>query len=64
MEQWSAEHRAFVVKAFFKSGDSCVAVQRQFRGRFDVGPRGRVPTRNTIVLWSARTPEKSSAAGP
>lgn len=51
MEQWSAEHRAFVVEAFFKSGDSCVAVQRQFRRRFNVGPRGRVPTRNTILLW-------------
>ncbi|KAL4716303.1 hypothetical protein ACJJTC_014783 [Scirpophaga incertulas] len=51
MEQWTAEHRAFVVEAYFKSGDSVVAVQRQFRRRFNVGPRGKVPTRNTILLW-------------
>lgn len=51
MEQWTGEHRAFVVEAFFKSGDSCVAVQRQFRRRFNIGPRGKVPTRNTILLW-------------
>lgn len=51
MEWWTAEHRAFVVEAFFKSGDSVVAVQRQFRRRFNVAPRGKVPTRNTILLW-------------
>ncbi|KAL4706106.1 hypothetical protein ACJJTC_017886 [Scirpophaga incertulas] len=49
MEQWSAEHRAFVVEAYFKSGDSVVAVQRQFRRPLKRNSMGRPR--------SARTPE-------
>lgn len=51
MEQWSSEHRAFVVETYFKSGDSVVVTQRQFRRHFHVGSRGQVPSRNTIKLW-------------
>lgn len=51
MEQWSGEHRAFVVETYFKSGDSVVATQRQFRRHFNVGVKGRIPSRNTINLW-------------
>lgn len=51
MKQWLPEHRAFVVETFFKSGDFCVCVQWYFRRRFNVGPRGRVPTRSAILLW-------------
>lgn len=51
MERWSAAHRAFVIEAYFKSGDSVVATQRRFRQRFNTGRRGRVPERHTIRRW-------------
>jgi len=31
MEQWTAQHRAFVVEAYFKNGDSADTRQRLFR---------------------------------
>ena len=51
METWTSEHRAFVVETYFKNNDSVVITQRKFRTRFDVPPRGRIPSRNTILLW-------------
>ena len=51
MEQWSSEHRAFVVETYFKNGDSVVVTQRLFRQHFNVPRRGRIPSRNTINLW-------------
>jgi hypothetical protein len=27
MEQWTAEHRAFVIETFFKTGDSVILTQ-------------------------------------
>lgn len=51
MEQWSSAHRAFVVETYFKSGDSVVVTQRQFRRHFNVPCGGRIPSRNTIKLW-------------
>lgn len=51
MEQWSSEHRSFVVETYFKNGDSVVATQRHFRRHFNVGRQGHVPSRNTILLW-------------
>ena len=48
MEQWTAQHRAFVVEAYFKNGDSAVTTQRLFRRHFNIPRHGRVPCRNTI----------------
>jgi hypothetical protein len=50
MEQWTAERRAFVVEAFFKTGDFGTLTQRRFRVCFNVGRHGKVPSRNTILL--------------
>lgn len=51
MEQWSPEQRAFVIEAYFKSGDSIIATQRQFRAFFQLGRHGEVPSRSTIMRW-------------
>ena len=51
MEQWSPQHRAFVVETFFKNGESVIVTQRKFRLHFNVPRHGRIPSRNTILLW-------------
>jgi hypothetical protein len=51
MEQWTAEHRAFIVETFFKTGDSVTLTQWRFCVRFNVGRHAKVPSRNTILLW-------------
>jgi len=51
MEQWSPEHRAFVVETFFKNGESVIVTQRKFRLHFNVPHHERIPSRNTILLW-------------
>jgi transposase len=61
MEQWTPEHRAFVVETFFKTGDSVTLTQRRFRVRFNVGRHGKVPSRNTILLWIANFRSTGSA---
>ena len=51
MEQWTAQHHAFIVEAYFKNGDSAVTTQRLFRRHFNIPRHGRVPCRNTIKEW-------------
>ena len=41
-EQWTAQHRAFVVEAYFKNGDSAITT-RLFRRHFNIPRHGRVP---------------------
>ena len=47
---WTARHRALVVEAFFKSGDSVIKTQGLFRREFTVPCHGAVPRPNTIKL--------------
>ena len=51
MEQWGPQHRAFIVATFFKNGESVTVTQRKFRLHFNVARHGRIPSRNTILLW-------------
>ena len=51
MEQWSPQHRAFIVETYFKNGESVIVTQRKFRLHFNVPRHGRIPSRNTIFLW-------------
>ena len=51
MEQWTAQHRAFVVEAYLKNGDSAVTTQRLFLRHFNIPRHGHVPCRNTIKEW-------------
>ena len=51
MEQGGPQHRAFVVETFFKNGESATVIQRKFRLHFNVARHGRIPSRNTILLW-------------
>ena len=61
MEQWTAQHRAFVVVAYFKNGDSVVTPQLLFRRHFNILRHGRVPCRNTIKEWVQNFRENVSA---
>ena len=51
MHHWSVEHRAFAVETFFKNSDSATVTQRVFRRHFDIGRKGKIPTRQTILNW-------------
>jgi len=51
MEQWTVQHRAFVVEAYFKNGDSAARTQQLFLRPFNIPRHGRVPCRNTIKEW-------------
>jgi len=59
MEQWTAQHRAFVVEAYFKNGDSAVTT-RLFSRHFNIPRDGRVPCRNTIKEWVQNFRENAS----
>ena len=48
MEQWTAQHHAFIVEAYFKNSDLAVKTQWLFREHFDIPHYGCVPCRNTI----------------
>jgi len=61
MAQWTVQHRAFVVEAYFKNGDSAITTQRLFRRHFNIPRHGRVPCRNTIKEWVQNFQENVSA---
>ena len=48
VKQWTAQHSALVVKAYFKNGDSAVTTQRLFRRHFNIPRHGRVACRKTV----------------
>ena len=58
---WTARHRAFVMEAFFKSGESIIKTQRLFRREFNVPRHDAVPSSNTIKLWIRNLRETASA---
>jgi len=60
MEQWTAQHRAFVVEADFQNGDSAVTTQQLFLRQFNIPRHGRVPYRNTIKEWVQNFRENAS----
>ena len=51
MEQQMAQHRAFVVEAYFKNGDSAGTTQRLLLRPFNIPHHGCVPCHNTIREW-------------
>ncbi|GFG33055.1 hypothetical protein Cfor_00061, partial [Coptotermes formosanus] len=60
-ERWTAQHREFVVEAYFKNGYSVVKTQRLCRTHFNVPRRGCVPCRNTIKAWVQNFRQSTSA---
>ncbi|XP_050302993.1 uncharacterized protein LOC126740872 [Anthonomus grandis grandis] len=48
---WTGEHRAFVIETFFKSNESVITTQRNFRTHFALGRHDPVPDRKTTLLW-------------
>ena len=61
MEQWTAQHRVFVVEAYFKNDDSAVTTQGLFRIHFKIPRHGRVSCRYTIKEWVQNFRENASA---
>jgi hypothetical protein len=51
MEPWTGAQRAFVVKAFYKNGDSFVIAQREFRREFGIHRNRAVPSAIAIKIW-------------
>jgi len=50
MEQWTVQHRAFIVEAYFKNGDSA-STTRLFLRPFNIPRHGHVTCHNTIKEW-------------
>jgi len=44
MEPWTGPRRAFVVKAFYKNGESFVIAQREFRRKFGIHRNRALPS--------------------
>ena len=61
MEQCTAQHRAFVVEAYFKNSGSAVTIQQLFRRHFNIPRHGRAPCLNTIKEWVKNFQENASA---
>jgi hypothetical protein len=61
MKQWTAQHSAFVVEAYFKNRDSAVTTQRLIRRQFNILRLGRVTCRNTITEWVKNFRKNASA---
>ena len=61
MEQWTEQHRAFVVEPYFKNGDSAVTTQGLFCIHFNIPSHGHVPCRNTIKEWVQNFRENAPA---
>jgi len=51
MEPWTGAQRAFVVKAFYKNGESFVIAQRKFRREFGIHRNRAVPSVHAIKTW-------------
>jgi transposase len=51
MEPWTEARRAFVVKAFYKNGDSFVIAQREFRREFGIHRNRALPSAHAIKTW-------------
>jgi len=60
MEQWTTQHRAFIVEAYFKNSDSAITTWL-FCRYFNIPRHGRVLCRNTIKEWVQNFQENASA---
>jgi len=58
MESWTGALRAFAVKSFYKNNDSYVAAQREFRKKFGIHRKSKVPS--AIKTWSNNFEETGS----
>ncbi|XP_030387949.1 uncharacterized protein LOC115634398 [Scaptodrosophila lebanonensis] len=48
MDQWTGVHRAFIIRAYYKSNDSITSAQRLFKKQFSIY---QVPPSNVIKSW-------------
>jgi len=51
MNHWTAQQRAFTVKAFYLNSSSYAVAQRVFRAHFGINRNHPVPSAHEITLW-------------
>lgn len=61
MPRWTAEHRAFAVKTFYKNNNSYILTRRLFRNHFHVNRNDALPSDHAIKIWVRNFEETSSA---
>jgi hypothetical protein len=61
MERWACRHDVFAVVSFLKKNDSATQTQREFRKHFNIGRHGKVPMRQTILIWVSQFGSTASA---
>ncbi|KAH8270775.1 hypothetical protein KR018_001442 [Drosophila ironensis] len=60
MDQWTGVHRAFVIRAYYKSNDSISSAQRQFKKQFSIY---QTPPTNVIKSWLRHFESTGSSQG-
>lgn len=61
MENWPCEQRSFVDISHYKNNDCVVAVQLQFKIKFNIAGYGRVPSAHATKNWVRKFEETGSA---
>ena len=61
MESWTGAPRAFAIKSFYKNNDSYVAVQHEFRKKFEIHRNSKVPSAHAIKTWVNNFEETGSS---
>jgi hypothetical protein len=51
MDSWTGAQHTFSVQSFYKNNDSYVAVQREFRKKFEIHRNSKVPSAHAIKMW-------------
>ncbi|XP_026836349.1 uncharacterized protein LOC6547493 isoform X2 [Drosophila erecta] len=60
MDQWTGVHRAFVIRAYYKSNDSISTAQRLFKKQFSIY---QTPPTNVIKSWLRHFESTGSSQG-
>jgi len=60
MDQWTGVHRAFVIRAYYKSNDSISGAQRLFKKQFSIY---QTPPTNVIKSWLRHFESTGSSQG-
>ncbi|KAJ8948780.1 hypothetical protein NQ318_022911 [Aromia moschata] len=51
MAEWTGQHRAFMIEAYFKANDSYTLARRRFCNRFDIRRIADAPSANLVKSW-------------
>jgi hypothetical protein len=51
MDSWTGAQPAFAVKSFKKNNDSYIAAQHEFRKKFGIHRKSKLPSAHAIKTW-------------